>query len=460
MPAGFGTLDPLTQTVPANADTASWTITVAEDILPIAGAATQSVVRNSESSSGVSIARGTATAKTTGDELKADIFMLDVTVTGVDSTGGDAQVNNMFQQSVTVVERATLTMNSQITTPSGATDNTISTFQPFDVQLWVENTGEANVPTSSLSDVKLIVPAAFAIEGSAGDTLDLTLQTGLAAAQTRRIFAPADKPLSLENIQTQIETAAIDENTGQEAFLAQANAPLNVSVVNRASLQIDTVFTSLDVVGRDQPFIVSSRITNTGDANLSPDSVFVHLDFDDTAFQLVAVTDTQRIELVNKSATVSWQLQALPTAQLNTKYGLAVSIDSTRSQDENNNDPSQPIFVETPEVADSIDVVDIGSVLISEAYINQPGIISDTVSTQQTISIVVLPQITGDFINQAATLDLPGGFANDTLTAPITQDTIRWNVIVPEINPSGNTDTLKIRIQATSNRLQSPSCSQ
>ena len=98
--------------------------------------------------------------------IQATDFVVDVTVTGIDSTGGGLEVTNNLQKTVTVVEAAKIVMNAQIITPAGAVDNTVSTYQTFDIQYWVTNAGEADVVSGSLNDVTLIAPQNFVFSGS------------------------------------------------------------------------------------------------------------------------------------------------------------------------------------------------------------------------------------------------------------------------------------------------------
>ena len=270
---------------------------------------------------------------------------------------------------------------------------------------------------------------------------------------TQTVIAPSVKPVGLQTIAVQVDSAALDENSGVRAQLQQPASPINVSVVNRAALGIDTLFTNLDIVGQNQAFTLSGIISNSGDANLEPnDSVFIRLAFDENAFQLINPADTlQRIRLTNKTGAISWDMQALQGAPIN-RYGLTAAIDSLLSKDENNNDPASAVFLETAELTDSIEVVNIGAVSISEAYLGQPGVDSLTVSTQQTVTVFVIPDIVGDFQNPVATLDFPGVFSIDTLTSTIVPgDTIPWTFEIP--NPetlAGNTDTLRVRVRARS----------
>ena len=142
---------------------------------------------------------------------------------------GTSQINPAITLSdsaylyIFVEKRASLVMHSEVVAPAGATLGTVSTYQPFDMKIWVENSGQAAVLTTDSNRVTVKVPQGFTIEGlAAGDSLtNYGLKTGLAEADTIRIFAPSTVPTTQPIVRARLDSAARDENTNLPANIQQ-----------------------------------------------------------------------------------------------------------------------------------------------------------------------------------------------------------------------------------------------
>jgi hypothetical protein len=468
LPAGFSTNpDSIEQTIQQASATVFWDITVSENILQtLAGnapggrnkLAQTSSSRNGRGTSG----EGTALNRETGarrpgalENLLAEIFQLEVIAKGFDGGNTTQQFSHTRAKQVTVVERAKMMMHAAIVDPPGTLQGTVSTHLPFDVQIWVEKLGEAGIIGTDSNYVTVKVPQGFRIEGLAtGDSLqNYPIKTGQAEADIIRIFAPATVPATQPLIQTRIDSTARDENTNAPAFIQQALASFNVAVERRAALRIDNLTAGVDSLAQDQMFTLQGLVSNAGSADVEPNNnVTVRLAFDTTAFRLLNPADTVKtVQLVNKTALVSWQMRTKPDANVNTNpYFITASIDSTLSWDEHGF-TGMAVHLEKGEASDTLNIVSTGTFVISSAYLNTPNTDSLTVSTTQAVSAVVLPQIVGSFVNRIATLYLPEIFPADSMVAPISAggSPVTFNIQIPD-SVTGVWEQLRVKIQGTS----------
>ncbi len=453
LPAGFLSNSPLQITgLPPGNSTVTWNLVAASgsigsppggksgDAAPVrvAGAARQNPAM------GENTGRGTA--------LLADDFTLRVSVSGVDTSGVGSQPSTSDSLTVTVVERAKVAVRSQLVAPAGALDGTLSTHQRFDVRLWVDLSGEAGVQGNNILTIG--VPAGFRISGmDPGQSLTLAVATRPENADTISIFAPDTVPAGAPQISVTLDSAALDENRNRQADIVQQSASFNVGVVRRAALRIDSLRTTLPIVAPNQNFDVTARITNLGDAAVLPgDSVYARLNIDGAAFEFRQGGELRGVRLSNKQAVVTWPLRATATPPTG-KYEFTATIDPTGLQDANHNYPDTLVFVETPQAvtADSLEVVNIEAAGIQSAYINAPGTDSLQVSSRQQVTVFLSPNITFDFSEATATLQLPGIFSHEILTRTITAgNPVQWALVMPDTSSNGLWEPLSLSIRAVS----------
>ncbi len=470
LPQGFSTdPDSIEQTLQGDLVTAQWPVSVAENILPNLakavprGAQEQLPGADAEAAGVQNFSFAPASDGRQGEKLRlggaegvlGETFDLQVRARGIDGGDTTRQFSDTATQQVTVVERAELLMHAAVVDPPGATQGTVSTYQPFDVQIWVEKQGEAAVLPDDSNYVAIKVPQGFRIEGlAAGDSLlNYGIKTGFAEADTIRIFAPETVPPQQPLILARLDSTARDENTNQPAHVRQALASFNLAVETRASLRIDSLGAGLDTLTQNQDFTLQGLISNTGEADIQPNNnVTVKLAFDTTAFRLLNPADSVKtVQLVNKQALIFWQMRSKPDASgSGNPYLLRASIDSTLSWDENGF-PGMGVHLEKGSDTDTLTIVDVGIFAISAAYLNAPGTDSLTVSTQQQVRVTVEPQISGNFINRVATLYLPDIFTLDSLIAPISAagNPVQWNIQVPD-SLTNLWEELKVKIRGTS----------
>lgn len=467
LPPGFSTHpDSLEQTLQGDLVNVQWPVNVAENILPnlakTAPRAAQEPSPGAEAA-GVQNFNFAPGDRRQGEKLPLEeierilgqTFALKVRARGIDGGDPARSFSDTLTQQVTVVRRAAMMMHAAVVDPPGATRGTVSTYQPFDVQIWVENQGEAGLMPEDSNYVTIKVPQGFRIEGLApGDSLvNYGIKTGFAEADTIRIYAPETVPATQSQIRVRLNTAARDENSNQPAPILQALASFNLAVETRASLRIDNLSAGSDTLTRDQAFTLQGLITNTGKADIQPNNnVTVRLAFDTTAFRLLNPADTLKtVQLVNKQAVISWQMRTRPNANpAANPYFLTATIDSTLSWDENGF-PAMGVHLEKGSDTDTLNIVEVGTFAIAAAYLNTPGIDSLTVSTFQQVQVTVEPHISGNFVNRTATLYLADIFSADSLVAPIPAagGPISWNLQIPD-TASNAWETLKVKIRGTS----------
>ncbi len=376
-------------------------------------------------------------------------YVLQVKATARD---GNSQqpISDSLDHIVQVVDQARMVIHAEIADPPGARLGTISTSQTFEVRIWVDNIGEAGVDPDSLNFATVIVPPDFTIEGrNPGESQPITLLTGLSNAAVVRVIAPDTIPAVQPLIQVRLDSATYDENSNRRATIQDGLASLNITVEKKATLSIDNLATDIQPVARNQVFNLQGQLVNSGDADVEPgDTVYVQLDADPAAFQLLnPATNIQPVKLVNKQATVSWQMQSKIDAPFGAYPIIATIIDSL-SYDEHNY-PDSSVFTLKGQDSVTVNVVDVGTVSITEAYLNTPGTDSLTASTRQTIRVVAKTQFQGTFTNQNATLLLPSIFTIDSLTAPIVNDSVSWNLPIPDSVTVGFTQ-LTVKVRGTS----------
>ncbi|MFQ5583374.1 MAG: hypothetical protein ACE5GL_02930, partial [Calditrichia bacterium] len=343
-------------------------------------------------------------------------------------------ITDSLNHTVVVEEKALLEAHATIVSPQGALDGILSTEQNFNVQVWVENSGEAQ--TTGNNRIFLRVPAGFAIEGTTADSIEINIPTGQSSAATVRLFAPVSPTPSQKNILVQIFRAANDENSNQPAAISQQQAIVAVNVVKRATLRVDSLKANPNVLTQNQPFTVTGKISNAGDAAIVPgDSVWVQIEFDPGNFSLAQGEIARKgAKLVNKTASVSWQVLSTQTANLGV-HTISAFIDSTVSGDENTDSLA---FIEKIREQTNVDIVDLGGIAIeSFLFLNNMNDSLTVSSDQSGIGIHMKAQINPAYIqnNATATLVLPdgSGFTTDSsLIKRVRPDsTVSWNLTAP-----------------------------
>ncbi|RMF58628.1 MAG: hypothetical protein D6748_08220, partial [Calditrichaeota bacterium] len=428
LPSGFFTNDSLIQTI--SGDSSVWTITIDDNLLQ-----SQPEMPSGKKNKGIGFNGGGINPEI--QQLLGQLFTFQVKASAKD---GNSQVPiaDSLTHSVEVVQGATMVVHAAISDPPGARLGTISTSQTFEVQVWVENVGEAGVETNSLNYLTLTVPSGFTVEGHPpGEAHNFTLLTGQSSATVIRVTAPDSVPQQQTIIEARLDSAAFDENSNQRAAIQTGIAPLNVVVEERATLSIDNLNSDIDPLARDQIFNIQAQVANSGDANVEPgDTVFVILDVDTTVFQILnPATSLQAVKLVNKQASVGWQLKTRAGAPFGS-YAIVTRIVDSLSYDEHNY-PDSSVYTLKPTDTLQIDVVDVGQINITETYLNRPGVDSLIAGTKQSIQAVVKAAFTGNIANRQATLILPDIFTLDSLTVPFTGDSVVWNLQIPDSVTNG-----------------------
>ena len=430
LPDGFVALSDTQRTISPDSTSVTWKI-----IAPNANLLSSEGVQN-------------GTRGNSPQSILADSLNISVSAEGIDISGG-ATPPAADTIGFWLVNRAQLSVFSEIIEPSGAIDGTISTEQWFDVRVWVENSGEAT--TTGNNQVTVKIPASFQIEGSAvGDSADISIGTGEAESDTVRIFAGATVPGGQPQISAILQAAATDANRNKPADILQKTSAFNVGVVQKALLQADSLIASADIVAPEQPFTLRGFVTNTGTAKLLPnDSVYVTLEYDDAQFTISNGTAERRRKLINNRAEFIWQLQA-NTGITPNNYNFTARIVADTAKDENTNDYAA-IAADTT-ASFNMQVVETGGATISAAYINAPGTTEITASGLQRVRIFLQPQLVGDFSTARAKLSLPQNyFAVDSLTANILDNgLVEWQLDLPDTTSGGQTLNFALDIRAVS----------
>ncbi|MCB0267014.1 MAG: hypothetical protein KDH95_02495, partial [Calditrichaeota bacterium] len=430
LPDGFVALSDTQRTISPDSSSVTWKI-----IAPNANLLSPEGVQN-------------GTRGNSPQSILADSLNISVSAEGIDISGG-ATPPAADTIGFWLVDRAQLSMFSEIIEPSGAIDGTISTEQWFDVRVWVENSGEAT--TTGNNQVTVKIPASFQIEGSAvGDSANILIGTGETESDTVRIFAGADVPSGQPQISAILQAAATDANRNKAADILQKTSAFNVGVVQKALLQADSLIASADIVAPEQPFTLRGFVTNTGTAKLLPDdSVYVALEYDEAQFTISNGTAERRRKLINNRAEFIWQLQA-NTGITPNNYNFTARIVADTSRDENTNEYAA-IAADTT-ASFNMQVVETGGATISAAYINAPGTTEITASGLQRVRIFLQPQLVGDFSTARAKLSLPQNyFAVDSLTANILDNgLVEWQLDLPDTTSGGQTLDFALDIRAVS----------
>lgn len=360
--------------------------------------------------------------------------IFNTTVTFFDSlSGAEANVNSN-DLPISVEERASLRVNSRIISPDGALDARVSTLQQFDMEVSVDNLGEALLTGDSR--VAFALPAQYL---SSKDTL--VLADGQQDTVTITVPDVAEAAL----IRSVITSAAIDNNTGAPAAIVSADTAIALNVVQRADLRAAVSVPT--VVALNAPFTVTGKVSNAGDAGVEVnDLVYVAIEFNSSEFELVSGDSLQARRLVGDTTDYNWQLRPLILGAAN----VAVNIDTTLSYDENY-DPSIPVHASLPTAQTSVTSED-GLVRIDS--VNFAGSNDSlTISTgQKGLKLIVKNKISDLYsLNRQATIVLPAAsFSPDTLIRAITSDSLVIALPVPSLSTNNLWEPIAVSIAATS----------
>ncbi len=164
---------------------------------------------------------------------------------------------------IETVRRADLAVSTQITTPSGATDDTLSTDQQFVLTAWVENKGSAGV--TGPGELSLITgEVGFWTEDS---TRTFYLNGAPTCSVSWEISAP-ETPLPLSWLVARLTNPPLDVNSDQTAWVSEGRDSVGVVVLEKGVLT-DTVEVSEpagardDTLSTDQYFTVRTKVFAT-----------------------------------------------------------------------------------------------------------------------------------------------------------------------------------------------------
>ncbi len=336
------------------------------------------------------------------------------------------RVDTLF---LTVEERATLSLSAEVTEPSGAQDDVVSTFQRFVWKLKVDNLGTAAM-TDSVG-VQLTTPAG----GFFFDSLqtETTLDT---------VFLPQDSVFvnvftdsvanGLKTVQALVNRFPLDANSGAEVIVQ--NNPQSVSkvTIERADLEIRLIGPS--IVDVADTFAVVAEVRNIGTALVDPDSVEIAISSESyNGFDLLASDTTHKFVQLNGglSGQVEYQFVSGPTP--GPQDTLIVDIIDVAASD-TNNFGDIPVFKSQPNFRQPIEVQE-GAVLVSITEPADAAIVSTgepfTVTAQLTYSDNVTEA------NRFATIDPPDDFqlsgaTPQTVEVSVTNPTVSWTLIAPQ----------------------------
>lgn len=211
---------------------------------------------------------GTSLVWTITAPLTAGIDSLSVAITQIPTdinTGAGAAVTQA-EEGIHITTEAAADLSGctlTIISPAGATDNTLSTEQEFDVRASV-------TPSVNSEDVwlRLDVPPDFSVSGI--DSVQLTGIDGNEKSHTWTVTAQNFETLS--SVMLSARARGIDGNSGSDIQSNQAD--INVDVVTRAELDLEppAITAPPGAVGGDIPasvtFTVRALVVNTGQADV------------------------------------------------------------------------------------------------------------------------------------------------------------------------------------------------
>jgi len=347
---------------------------------------------------------------------------------------------------IVVQRKANLELTRRIVRPNGAIDQTVSTFQQFEVEVGIINRGQAG--TNNQSEVEVSLPAGFSFAKSSIIELD-TLLIGQGSPEIDTIYTSsavtANPP---DTIHFRITRAADDENTNQPAdtLLGSLELP-NMRIVQRADLQLSTLYP--DTVNRNFDFQIKATVNNIGIASVLPTNgqVWVIIDTSGTDF-ILTENDSASTTLGD---TITWNLQS--GSQFGPKQ-LSVGIASIEGLYDQNNYQDTTVFVSKSDTTLSIEVLETAAITIEDLYIttnavqNQDTVIVST--SQDSILIHLDVSFSPVFSqNRTAVITNPPGFGIDRNQVQTNiGDVVEW-YLTARSTPFPDYIKIPVTVQAT-----------
>jgi hypothetical protein len=330
--------------------------------------------------------------------------------------------------SVNLVEKAKLSIASAIEAPAGAIDRTLSTTQFFDVWITVANLGTA--ATLDSNTITLSIPPGYQLVSG-----NSTFKLATTDTARIRLRAPNVVHSDARNLGINLSTPATDENSNKPAQVLNSNATIaGLRTEKRANLILSmSTLTEVSFGRRNIPLTI--KITNNGDAGVTPDSLPVTVNID-TNF--VKFSDDSMLTQRTVFVTVNGSKQLLFHSIGDTgSTQLDGSMAIAGIQDVNNNYPDTTVFASKTTDAASIIIKERGKVrVLGIAVVNPPGATDGTLSTGQAFTLQARVQFGGNLLENSrkVKLVLPTGFTTNT---PLEQpgdavvDTLSWSILAP-----------------------------
>jgi len=374
----------------------------------------------------------TAVWTITAPESKKEQSPISIEVVGEDKLAGQAITNITTHFLVETVSASSLRLGeATIVSPDGATDGIISTDQSFTIGVEVHNQGDAGIDKEGRLTLKL--PEGYTLVNSPTLPVEQVDQLMLWT-----VTSPSIPDVS-SAISIHFTTPPNDENTNKPATIIKDSASLPITTVKAAELelQIFEPASKKQTVSTRQPFRITAKVMNNGQAALVGQGA-LRLEFDTNSFAL----EKGNIEELfsQEEATVTWRL--IPKAITS---GNIIAKIINLPKDENTNKPvkitkaSETLFVEALQPYLKISTYEISS---------PQGAKDGIVSTEQTFTIYATIVASKNAKITNASLSLPEGYevsAGTQVQSPSAATLIKledessswvvgWNIRVP-MNP-------------------------
>ncbi len=338
------------------------------------------------------------------------------------NTGSFAEIQNTDPYDTLIVKTvpSILSINSfQITAPEGATDDTLSTFQDFWVQ--VDVSASENM-TNIRASLTLPEDYGYGVgEDSVKNLVNKKAIWKLKASETAHSVPKwiKVKVTGTAGSEEQSVVNSIGVVTQNRAFLSFSRVEISWPETTDSTLSIG------------QEFDLSATIENSGEAELKESEPgYLKLNFGATG-----VTSVQQdtIKPFVPKIPVTWRLKAPDVETI--KAAITVYID-TIPKDENTNEPAtiqnrtKDFYVETQQS---------GKAWIDSLWITSPsGALDKELSTYQTFTIEA--NVRWQFCRDVprVTLHLVGGFTTEesnpkTPSGTAQQERVKWKIKAPEV---------------------------
>ncbi|MFZ5518126.1 MAG: hypothetical protein ACOY90_15885 [Candidatus Zhuqueibacterota bacterium] len=372
-------------------------------------------------------------------ESIGDTIIVKITKPPVDkNTGLFALIENTdpFDSLVVRTVPLELSLNSfEITSPAGATDDTLSTLQNFYAQ--VNFTKSENI--SSVT-ARLKVPNGYTFATGTD-----SVKANITDYATWRLIAPEDARSNEELIRVEVSGYV-------GADYVTAKDSISVVVENRATLLIDRLWISWpstdSTLSMSQEFDLSAIVINSGDAKIDGQTN-LKIDFGATG----VTTSDDAIKAATPDMPVTWRLRAPAEEKL--KAPIVVSIE-TIPRDVNTNEKavvttrSKYFYVQTQQSA----TASIENLRI----ISPSGAIDKVFSTYQTFQIEADVNWYNCTTAPSVQLQLEGGFTTPESYPKVPngvdgQGTVNWTITAPGNSITDQNIWLKLTAQDANSRI-------